>query len=192
MSEVPIFGLGKVGYSLAACLGVAGNTVVGCDPVADIVDAINARRHVTAEPASPSVSRSSTKAVSAPRPRPKMPCSIRTPASSSCRRRATCSAVSRCDTCCASARRSARRCAARRTSTSCPSPVPCCRAPANTPSFRHSKRLRPPDRRRPGLLLQSVVHRARRSRQRDGDAGLRADRRGRQNRATASKRCTSR
>ena len=50
MSEVSIFGLGKVGYSLAACLGVAGHTVVGCDPITDIVDAINARRHVTAEP----------------------------------------------------------------------------------------------------------------------------------------------
>lgn len=50
MSGVSIFGLGKVGYSLAACLGVAGNTVVGCDPLADIVEAVNARRHVTAEP----------------------------------------------------------------------------------------------------------------------------------------------
>lgn len=45
-----IFGLGKVGYSLAACLGVAGYSVVGCDPLADIVEAINARRHLTAEP----------------------------------------------------------------------------------------------------------------------------------------------
>jgi UDPglucose 6-dehydrogenase len=50
MSDVSIFGLGKVGYSLAACLGGAGNTVVGCDPLADVVDAINARRHNTAEP----------------------------------------------------------------------------------------------------------------------------------------------
>ena len=50
MGSVSIFGLGKVGHTLAACLGIAGNTVVGCDPVADIVDAINARRHVTAEP----------------------------------------------------------------------------------------------------------------------------------------------
>src|SRR5579863_6655110 len=50
MSAVSIFGLGKVGYSLAACLGVAGYSVVGCDPLADIVEAINARRHVTAEP----------------------------------------------------------------------------------------------------------------------------------------------
>jgi UDPglucose 6-dehydrogenase len=50
MSNVSIFGLGKVGHTLAACLGVAGNTVIGCDPVAGIVDAINARRHVTEEP----------------------------------------------------------------------------------------------------------------------------------------------
>ena len=50
MSNVSIFGLGKVGYSLAACLGVAGHTVVGCDPLTEIVDAINLRRHITAEP----------------------------------------------------------------------------------------------------------------------------------------------
>lgn len=50
MRGVSIFGLGKVGYSAAACLGAAGNTVVGCDPLAEIVDAINARRHATAEP----------------------------------------------------------------------------------------------------------------------------------------------
>jgi UDPglucose 6-dehydrogenase len=50
MSDVSIFGLGKVGYSLAACLGVAGHTVVGCDPLGDIVDAINARQHSTEEP----------------------------------------------------------------------------------------------------------------------------------------------
>ena len=50
MGSVSIFGLGKVGHTLAACLAVAGNTVVGCDPLAEIVDAINARRHVTAEP----------------------------------------------------------------------------------------------------------------------------------------------
>lgn len=50
MSNVSIFGLGKVGHTLAACLGVAGNTVIGCDPVAALVDAINARRHVTEEP----------------------------------------------------------------------------------------------------------------------------------------------
>jgi len=50
MSNVSIFGLGKVGHALAACLGVAGHNVVGCDPVTEVVDAINARRHATAEP----------------------------------------------------------------------------------------------------------------------------------------------
>lgn len=50
MGAVSVFGLGKVGHTLAACLGFAGNTVVGCDPQSEIVDAINARRHVTAEP----------------------------------------------------------------------------------------------------------------------------------------------
>jgi UDPglucose 6-dehydrogenase len=50
MRAVSVFGLGKVGYSLIACLGAAGNRVVGCDPLADIVEAINARRHATGEP----------------------------------------------------------------------------------------------------------------------------------------------
>ena len=50
MSNVSIFGLGKVGYTLAACLGGAGHNVVGCDPLVEIVDAINARRHATSEP----------------------------------------------------------------------------------------------------------------------------------------------
>jgi UDPglucose 6-dehydrogenase len=50
MNNVSIFGLGKVGHTLAACLGAAGNSVVGCDPVTEIVDAVNARRHATSEP----------------------------------------------------------------------------------------------------------------------------------------------
>jgi UDPglucose 6-dehydrogenase len=50
MSHVSIFGLGKVGHTLAACLGDAGHTIVGCDPVEEIVEAINARRHVMPEP----------------------------------------------------------------------------------------------------------------------------------------------
>lgn len=50
MSDISVFGLGKVGLSLAACLGVAGHRVVGCDLVPDIVDGVNARRLVTAEP----------------------------------------------------------------------------------------------------------------------------------------------
>ena len=50
MSSVSIFGLGKVGHTLAACLAVAGHNVVGCDPLDEVVDAINARRHDTGEP----------------------------------------------------------------------------------------------------------------------------------------------
>ncbi len=50
MSRVSIFGLGKVGHTLAACLGDAGHTIVGCDPIEEIVKGINARRHVTPEP----------------------------------------------------------------------------------------------------------------------------------------------
>lgn len=50
MSNVSIFGLGKVGHTLAACLGTAGNTIIGCDSSASVVDAINSRRHVTSEP----------------------------------------------------------------------------------------------------------------------------------------------
>lgn len=50
MGSVSIFGLGKVGHTLAACLGVAGHNVVGCDPLGEVVDAINARRHNTGEP----------------------------------------------------------------------------------------------------------------------------------------------
>lgn len=49
MSNVSIFGLGKVGHTLAACLGVAGHTIIGCDPVAEIVEAINARQLITKE-----------------------------------------------------------------------------------------------------------------------------------------------
>jgi len=50
MNNVSIFGLGKVGHTMAACLGAAGNTVVACDSNAAIVDAINARQYVTPEP----------------------------------------------------------------------------------------------------------------------------------------------
>jgi len=50
MSDVSIFGLSKVGHILAACPVTARRSVVGCDPVAEIVDAISARRSVTAEP----------------------------------------------------------------------------------------------------------------------------------------------
>ena len=50
MNNVSIFGLGKVGHTMAACLGAAGNTVVACESNAAIVDAINARQYVTPEP----------------------------------------------------------------------------------------------------------------------------------------------
>jgi len=50
MARVSVFGLGKVGHTLAACLGVAGHGVVGCDPLGAVVDAVNARRCDTAEP----------------------------------------------------------------------------------------------------------------------------------------------
>jgi UDPglucose 6-dehydrogenase len=50
MSNVSIFGLGKIGHTLAACLGAAGNSIVGYDSNAAIVDAINGRRLATSEP----------------------------------------------------------------------------------------------------------------------------------------------
>jgi UDPglucose 6-dehydrogenase len=50
MSAISIFGLGKVGHTLAACLGVAGHTIIGCDPLSDIVDAINSRGLASVEP----------------------------------------------------------------------------------------------------------------------------------------------
>lgn len=49
MANISVFGLGKVGHTLAACLSAAGNRVIGCDPVADIVDAINARTYDSLE-----------------------------------------------------------------------------------------------------------------------------------------------
>lgn len=49
MTAISVFGLGKVGHTLAACLGVAGHTVVGYDPLADKVEAINTRRYDSSE-----------------------------------------------------------------------------------------------------------------------------------------------
>jgi UDPglucose 6-dehydrogenase len=49
MTAVSVFGLGKVGHTLAACLGTAGHAVVGYDPVAEKVDAINTRTYVSTE-----------------------------------------------------------------------------------------------------------------------------------------------
>lgn len=49
MANVSVFGLGKVGHTLAACLATAGHTVIGCDPLANVVEAINGRRFVSPE-----------------------------------------------------------------------------------------------------------------------------------------------
>ena len=40
VAEISVFGLGKIGHTLAACLASAGNTVVGYDVVQSIVDAV--------------------------------------------------------------------------------------------------------------------------------------------------------
>ncbi|MBI2189255.1 MAG: nucleotide sugar dehydrogenase [Acidobacteria bacterium] len=50
MADVSVFGLGKVGITLAACLGAAGKRVIGVDVNPGIVDALNARTFTTAEP----------------------------------------------------------------------------------------------------------------------------------------------
>lgn len=41
MTSVSVFGLGKVGHTLACCLAAAGNRVIGYDPVPEIVNAVN-------------------------------------------------------------------------------------------------------------------------------------------------------
>lgn len=50
MADISIFGLGKVGHTLAACLSSSGNTVIGYDPVSAIIDAIRAGTYSTGEP----------------------------------------------------------------------------------------------------------------------------------------------
>jgi UDPglucose 6-dehydrogenase len=50
VAEVSVFGLGKIGHTLAACLASAGNTVVGYDVVQSIVDAVNAGTFQSGEP----------------------------------------------------------------------------------------------------------------------------------------------
>jgi UDPglucose 6-dehydrogenase len=50
MSAVSVFGLGKVGHTLACCLAAAGNRVIGVDPVRELVDAINDGTFQSAEP----------------------------------------------------------------------------------------------------------------------------------------------
>ena len=49
MTAISVFGLGKVGHTLAACLGTAGHSVVGFDPVAEKVEAISQRTYITTE-----------------------------------------------------------------------------------------------------------------------------------------------
>ncbi len=53
MGSISIFGLGKVGHTLACCLAAAGNRVVGVDPIRELVDAINAGSFESAEPGIP-------------------------------------------------------------------------------------------------------------------------------------------
>jgi len=48
--SVSVFGLGKVGHTLAACLAAAGNRVVGYDVVPSIVEAINSGTYQSSEP----------------------------------------------------------------------------------------------------------------------------------------------
>lgn len=50
MAAISVFGVGKVGHTLAACLAAAGNHVVGVDPVQSLVDAINDGTFRSAEP----------------------------------------------------------------------------------------------------------------------------------------------
>ena len=48
--NISVFGVGKIGHTLAACLAAAGNRVVGVDPVRELVDGINAGSFQSAEP----------------------------------------------------------------------------------------------------------------------------------------------
>jgi UDPglucose 6-dehydrogenase len=50
MAAISVFGVGKIGHTLASCLAAAGNRVIGIDPVKELVDAINAGRFQSAEP----------------------------------------------------------------------------------------------------------------------------------------------
>src|SRR6185312_2744470 len=49
MASVSVFGLGKVGHTLACCLAAAGNNVYGYDPVAEVVRAVNDGTYVSNE-----------------------------------------------------------------------------------------------------------------------------------------------
>lgn len=48
--QISVFGLGKVGVTLAACLAKAGHSVIGVDVNAEVVSAFNARTLATVEP----------------------------------------------------------------------------------------------------------------------------------------------
>lgn len=50
MADVSVFGLGKVGITLAACLGAAGKRVIGVDVSEPVVESLNSRRFTTVEP----------------------------------------------------------------------------------------------------------------------------------------------
>ncbi len=49
MANISVFGLGKVGYTLACCLAAAGNRVTGYDPISAVVSAINDGNHQSTE-----------------------------------------------------------------------------------------------------------------------------------------------
>src|SRR5579863_8109102 len=48
--NISVFGLGKIGHTLATCLAAAGNRVIGVDPIRELVDAINAGTFESTEP----------------------------------------------------------------------------------------------------------------------------------------------
>src|SRR5689334_9323315 len=48
--QISVFGLGKVGVTLSACLGAAGNKVIGVDVNPALVDALNKGTFETQEP----------------------------------------------------------------------------------------------------------------------------------------------
>jgi UDPglucose 6-dehydrogenase len=50
VADISIFGLGKIGHTLAVTLAASGNHVIGCDVVPSLVEAINARTYRSAEP----------------------------------------------------------------------------------------------------------------------------------------------
>jgi UDPglucose 6-dehydrogenase len=50
VTSVSVFGLGKIGHTLACCLAAAGNRIIGVDPIAELVDAMNNRTFESPEP----------------------------------------------------------------------------------------------------------------------------------------------